>query len=184
MNPLNLRNNRLKFKTPWKLLLNLEEFYGIYLKLVKKNRNITTCNQLDLGTLRSVFKIEVLIWISFWRALIFQPFSWRVGSNPRRPSNNIKMKYKTHIKPCAWITWYMFLVQCEELRIDHLTPLPVITTPYACWFLWCADHIKDFKWLLHFQFEVAFWKVLLREAYFERPNRIRSASKTSISNID
>jgi hypothetical protein len=30
--------------------------------------------------------------------------------------------------------WYMFLVQCEESRINHLTPLLVMTMPYACWF--------------------------------------------------
>ena len=32
----------------------------------------------------AVLKIEALIWVSFWRALKFQPLSWRVGSNPRR----------------------------------------------------------------------------------------------------
>ena len=33
---------------------------------------------------QAVFKIEA--------------FSWRARSNPRRRSNNIEMKYKTHIK--------------------------------------------------------------------------------------
>ena len=32
----------------------------------------------------SVFKIETLIRVSFWRALKFQSLSWRIGSNPRR----------------------------------------------------------------------------------------------------
>ena len=41
--------------------------------------------------------------------------------------------------------WYMFLVQCEELRINHLIPLLVVTMAYARWFLWRANHIEDFK---------------------------------------
>jgi hypothetical protein len=41
--------------------------------------------------------------------------------------------------------WYMFPVQREELRINHLTPLLVVTMPYACWFLWWIDYIEDFK---------------------------------------
>ena len=76
----------------------------------------------------------------------------------------------------------MFLVQCEELRINHLTPLLVVTMPYACWFLWWVDYIEDFKWCLHFQFGVAFWRVVLRKVYFEGPNRVWRALKTSILN--
>ena len=45
-----------------------------------------------------MLKIEALIWVSFWRALKFQLFSWRAGSNPRRQSKNIEMKHKAHIK--------------------------------------------------------------------------------------
>jgi hypothetical protein len=45
-----------------------------------------------------VFKIKALIWIFLWRALKYQLFSWRVGSNPRHQSKYIEMKYKTHIK--------------------------------------------------------------------------------------
>jgi hypothetical protein len=44
----------------------------------------------------------------------------------------------------------MFLVRCEELRINHLTSFFVVTMPYACWFLWRAYYIEDFKWHLHF----------------------------------
>ena len=39
-----------------------------------------------------LFKIEVLIWVSFWRALRFQPFTWTVGSNPKRQSKNVEMQ--------------------------------------------------------------------------------------------
>ena len=49
----------------------------------------------------------------------------------------------------------MFSIQCEELRLDHLTRLLVVTMPYdACWFLWRVDYIEDFKWC----FGVAFWR--------------------------
>ena len=78
--------------------------------------------------------------------------------------------------------WYMFPVQCEEIRINHLTLLLVVTMPYACWFLWRADYIEDFKWRLHFQFGVALWRVVLREVYFEGSNRVWRALKTSILN--
>ena len=49
----------------------------------------------------------------------------------------------------------MYSVQCQELRINHPTPLLVVTIPYGCWFLWRANYIQDFKWCLHFQFGVA-----------------------------
>ena len=55
------------------------------------------------------------------------------------------MKYKTWYKLVHAIIWYLFLVQCEELRIDHLTALLVVTMPYVCWFLWWVDYRKDFK---------------------------------------
>ena len=64
---------------------------------------------------------------------------------------------------CAWIIWYMFPVQCEELRINHLTLLLVVTMTYACWFLRRADYTEDFQSRLHFQFGVAFRRVVLRE---------------------
>ena len=48
--------------------------------------------------LHAMFKIEALMWVSFWRVPKFQPFSWKVGSNPTRQSKNIRMKYKARIK--------------------------------------------------------------------------------------
>ena len=84
---------------------------------------------------------------------------------------------------CAWIIWYMFPVQCEELRINHVTLLLVVTMPYAWWFLLWVDYIEDFKWRLVLQFGVAFWRVVLREIYFEGPNRVCRALKASILNI-
>ena len=59
-------------------------------------------------------KIEALIWVSFWRALKFQLFSWRAGSNPRRQSKNILemkntkfilnscMNYMVHVFSTMW----------------------------------------------------------------------------------
>ena len=65
----------------------------------------------------------------------------------------------------------MLSVQCEELRINHPTLLLIVTMPYyTCWFLRGANCIEDFKWCLHFQFGVAFWRVVLRYVYFEGPN--------------
>ena len=74
----------------------------------------------------------------------------------------------------------MFLVQCEKSRTNHLKPLLVVTKPYTCWFLRLADYIEHFKWRLRFQFGVAFWRVVLREVYFEGPNHVWRALKTSI----
>ena len=77
----------------------------------------------------------------------------------------------------------MFPWQCEDLSINHLTLLLVVTMPYASWFLWRADYIEDFKWHLHFQLGVAFWRVVLRELYFEEPNHVWRALKASLLNI-
>ena len=131
-----------------------------------------------------VVKIEALIWVSFWRALKFFSFTWQVGSNPRHQSKNVEMQYKTHIKLVYDLyIWYMFSIQCEELTCQvHLTPRLVVTMPYACWFLWQVDYAEDFKWCLHFQFGVAFWRALLRAVNFEAPNRVWRALKTSILN--
>ena len=37
-----------------------------------------------------------------------------------------------------------------------------------------AYYIENFKWHLHFQFGIAFWRIVLREVYFEEQNRIQS----------
>jgi hypothetical protein len=134
----------------------------------------------------AMFKFEALIRASFWRALKFQLFSWRVGSNPRRRSKNIEMKYKTHIKLVHRIIWYMFPVQWEELRINRLTLFLVVTTLFACWFLWWAYYSEDFERRPHFQIGVAIWRVVLREVYFEfikiYPNLIKGNQRMSTCN--
>jgi hypothetical protein len=129
----------------------------------------------------AVLKIEALIWVSFWRALKFQPFNWRVGSNPRRQSKNIEWKYNTHMNYMNYMEHVSSTMW--ESRINHLTLLLVLTMPYVCWFLCHADYFEDFKWRLQLWFGVAFWRVVLREVYFEGPNRICKALKTSILNI-
>ena len=72
--------------------------------------------------------------------------------------NEIQKSYQT----CAWIIWYMFLVQCDESRINHLTLLLEVTIPYSCWFLWqhitlrTSSDIFIFNSGLHF--EGLFWE--------------------------
>ena len=76
--------------------------------------------------------------------------------------------------------WYMFPVQCEGLRINHLTLLLIVTMPCACWCLWRAYDIEDFKWRLHFEFglslERLFWEryVLKGQIAFEGHWRLQS----------
>ena len=52
----------------------------------------------------------------------------------------------------------MFSVQCEELRVDHLTRLLVARMPYTCWFFLNqqAYDIFIFNLGLHFGREVYF----------------------------
>ena len=47
---------------------------------------------------------------------------------------------------------------------------------------WRAYYMEDFKWHLHFQFGVAFWRVVLIEVYFEGPYQAWRALKASIWN--
>jgi hypothetical protein len=79
-------------------------------------------------------------------------------------------QYCPKIEPPWSLQWNE--IQCEELRIKHLTPLLAVTMPYAWWFLWRADYIEDFKWRLHLWFGVAFWRVVMREVDLEGPNCI------------
>ena len=72
----------------------------------------------------------------------------------------------------------------EEVRINHLTPLLVMTMSYVCWFMWWVVYIEDLKWCLCSQIGVAFWRVVLWEVYFEGPNRVWRALKTSFLNTD
>ena len=81
------------------------------------------------------------------------------------------MTYTVHVSSTMW-----------RIRINHLTPLLVVMMPYVFWFLWPADRIEDFKRCLHFRNGVAFWRALLRDVYFEGPNRAWRALKTSILN--
>ena len=106
---------------------------------------------------------------------------WRVGSNPRRQSENLKIKIQNSYQTCAWIICYMFPIQCEELRISHLTLLLVVTAPYTCWFLWRAYYVEDFKWPvficnLGLHFEGLFWEryILKGQIMFEGFWRLQS----------
>ena len=90
----------------------------------------------------------------------FQLKDWFKSKTPiQEYRNEIQNSYWT----CAWIIWYMFPWQCNEIRINHLSPLLVVTMPYTCRFLWQANYIEDFKWRPRCQLGVAFWRVVLRE---------------------
>ena len=108
-----------------------------------------------------------------------------VGSNPRRRSKNIELKFKTHIKFCAWIMRYMFPVQYEELRIPPSTLLLVVTmSPTLVGscnrqiILRTSSDVFIFNLGLHF--DGLFWE---RHYILKGPNRILRALKTSILTI-
>ena len=116
----------------------------------------------------SVFKGEALTWAPFWRALKFQAFNWRVGSNsiPRRryeyvEMNNIKLVVNLCMDSMVRVSKY-YVKSWESTIWLHFF---VLAMPYTCWFLWRADYIEDFKGRLHCQFGFAFWSVVLREVY-------------------
>ena len=122
-----------------------------------------------------VFKIEALTWVSIWRALKFQLFSWRVGSNLRCQSKNNRNEIQDSYETCAWIIWYMFPIECEELRINHLTLLFVMTMPYACWFLWrTSSDVFIFNLGLHFGGLFCERYILKGQIAFEGHWRLRS----------
>ena len=146
------------------------QFLGLYRVLV--------CAQLfwyeDKRSLHRTSKLQSI----YWFRDAFDIF-WRVGSNPRRQSKNIEMRNKTHI--------YELYDACfeyisEELRNNHLTLLLVMTMPYAWWFLWWEDCIEDFKWRCHFQFGVAFWRVVFERGIFWRAKSRLKGIETSILN--
>ena len=74
----------------------------------------------------------------------------------------------------------MFPIQCEGWRINHLTPLLVVTMPCACWFLWRTYYTERHQVTSSFPSRVVLWRVVLRDVYFEGPNRVWRALKTSI----
>ena len=54
-----------------------------------------------------------------WRALKFQPFSWRARSKPRRQSKNTQTKYNTHINLVhdLYDTCFQYNVKNQESTI-------------------------------------------------------------------
>ena len=134
-----------------------------------------------------MFKIEALGWVSFWRALKFETFGWWAGSNLRHQSKNIEIKYKAHIKPLH-ATWYihisnpMWRIKNQPSNStscsDNALCLLVLVVGRLYWGLQVTSSNP-------FRFGVAFWKVILREVYFEGPHdRVWRALKTPILNID
>ena len=118
-----------------------------------------------------VVKIGALIWVSFWRANMFQPLNWRIGSNPRRQSKNIEMKYKTHTNLCmtnmVHILSSMWRIKNRPYNStscsDDALHLLVFV---ACRLYWGLQVTSSFP----IRGCVAFWRVVLREVYFEGLN--------------
>ena len=79
------------------------------------------------------------------------------------------MNYMVHVFSAMW-----------RIKNKPLTSFLIVTMLYACCFLWWAYYIEDCKWCLHFQFGIAFWRVIMREVYFEGPNHVWRALNTSI----
>jgi hypothetical protein len=77
---------------------------------------------------------------------------------------------------------YPYIVMNRCLRLPLLHFLYWQYMSYTCWFLWHVNYIENFKWRLHFLVGVAFWKVVLREIYFEGPICVWRVLKTSILN--
>ena len=147
--------------------------------LVSNCKNSYVCN---LEGANQCTRLKPSYEFHFWRALKISTLQLKGWFKSRLQSKNIKMKYKIHIKVVHELCGTCFRYNVEKFRINHLTPLLVVTMPYACWFLWWANYIEDFKWRLHFQLGVAFWRIAWREVYFEGPNRVWRALKTSILN--
>jgi hypothetical protein len=95
----------------------ITQFLFVLPKCVRLKRENSRRLALVIVVQPSSFKIEALIWISFWRALKFQPFSGRVDSNPRRQSKNIEMTYKKLILNLCMN--YMVYVSSTILKIKN-----------------------------------------------------------------
>ena len=76
----------------------------------------------------------------------------------------------------------MFPVKCEELRINHLIPLLIVTMHYTCCSCDGQIILRTSSDVFVLQFGVAFLRVVLRDIIFEGPNHVWRALKTSILN--
>ena len=84
--------------------------------------------RVDVGICRWKF-LPALLPFSFIYEFHFEGFA---NFNPFKSKASIQ-EYRNEIQyshwTCAWIIWCMFSVQCEELRINHLTLIHVVTMP-------------------------------------------------------
>jgi hypothetical protein len=130
--------------------------YGFFLNNGWKGFGLASDERKELDRLRAVFKIEALIWVSLWR----------VGSNLRRQSKNIKMKHETQnlYQTCACIIWYMFSVLCGKIKNQ-----PSNSTS-------CSDNALRLLGLvagiLHWGFQttssISIWDCVLKGCFWER----------------
>ena len=87
---------------------------------------------------------------------------WRAISNPRRQFQKLEMNIMLILHLC------MIHVVHVSNTMWRIKNQPSNSMPYACWFLWRAYNIEDFKWRLHFHFGVAFWRVVFEIGMFWR----------------
>ena len=94
--------------------------------------------------------------------------------------NEIRNSYQT----CARIMWYMFQVQCEESRSNHLSHSTSCIDNALCLLVLVLGRVY---WGLQVTSSFSIWncvlRVGLRKVYFEGPLRIWRTLKTSILNI-
>ena len=115
--------------------------------LLTSNHNLLSLSEHPIQWSRSKPSYE----FQFEGLSNFSP--WKVGSNPRHQSKNIEMKYKTHFK----LVHESYDTCFEYNVIIKNRPSDCTSCSVACWW---ADYIEDFKWRLHFQFRVVFWRVV------------------------
>ena len=132
--------------------------------LVCSNNNWTTnCsfwrknNWLNISEVWSMFKIEALIWVSYWSAYKSQPFRWRAGSNSRHQTKNIEMKCRTHIKLVHELYGTCFTTMW---RIKNQPSNSIACSDNAlCLLVLVAGKLhRRLQVCLHFQFGVMLWE--------------------------
>ena len=140
MSRLRLRNNILKFKTIMKITKKFRGLYGIYLKLMKENQNITTCDWLGLQTpqgSRPIMDAEKSLWTldaghvnnlnegKFLYWLRFNWINWDFIGITTGSYNVLKLNVELHSK----LTATPFMVFIVPLY-NHILALHKIITSY------------------------------------------------------
>ena len=91
----------------------------------------------------SVFKIEPLIWVSFWRAFKFPAFQLKSWFKPKTLIQEYRDEIQDSYWTCAWTIWCMFLASTmwrnknqpstSTSCSDNVLPLLVLVTGTLFW---------------------------------------------------